>query len=241
MRINKRPVRRVEAFDGEAMPAARTWPWKIPAVEHLMEKGLDLGDLTVLVGENGAGKSTLVEGIAMAYGLNAEGGSTGAMHRSADTESPLHEHLQIVRGLGPKWGYFIRGETLHGLWTYLSGGDDFHSMSHGQSLLHLLTDPSRFGPKHPGFIVLDEPESGLSYTSQLAVCEILQRLVSTGSQVLMATHSPILAGLQGADIWQLDDTGMSPAQWEDLDVVRLHRRYLGWRGTREPDPSPLNR
>lgn len=229
MRINRQPVRRVEALGGEATPLARSWPWTIPAVGHLMSNGLDLGDLTILVGENGAGKSTLIEGIAMAYGLNSEGGSTGARHATAATESPLHEHLQLIRGLGPKWGYFIRGETLHGLWTYLAGKDDFHSMSHGQSLLHLLTDENRFGPKHPGFIVLDEPESGLSYTSQLAVCEVLQRLISTGSQVLMATHSPILAGITGADIWQLDDEGMAPASWVDLDVVRLHRRYLEWR------------
>ncbi len=238
MRINKQPVRRVEAV-GDEVPPAHTWPWNIPAVRHLLTDGLDLGDLTVLVGENGAGKSTLVEGIAMAYGLNAEGGSTGTMHRTAESESPLHEHLQIVRGFGPRWGYFVRGETLHGLWTYLMhrddpfapNRDDFHSMSHGQSILHLLTDANRFGPSHPGFIVLDEPESGLSYTSQLAVCEILQDLVKTGSQVLMATHSPILAGINDADIWQLDDSGMSPAQWEDLDVVRLHRRYLEWRAT----------
>ncbi len=228
MRINKQPVRRVEAYGGD-VPTTQTWPFNIPAVRHLLSDGLDLGDMTVLVGENGAGKSTLMEGIAMAYGLNAEGGSTGAMHRTAETESPLHESLRIVRGLGPKWGYFIRGETLHGLWTYLSDGDDFHSMSHGQSIIHLLTDGNRFGSRHPGLIVLDEPESGLSYTSQLAVCEILQELVKTGSQVLMATHSPVLAGIGGADICQLDDDGMSSASWEDLDVVRLHRRYLEWR------------
>lgn len=228
MQISKKSVRRVEAVVGE-VPGPRDWPFNIPAVQHLLADGLDLGDMTVLVGENGAGKSTLVEGIAMAYGLNAEGGSTGAMHQTAASESPLHEHLQVVRGFGPKWGYFIRGETLHGLWTYLSDQDDFHSMSHGQSIIHLLTDSSRFGPKHPGFIVLDEPESGLSYTSQLAVCEILGNLVKTGSQVLMATHSPIQAGIEGADIWQLDDGGLSPAQWQDLDIVRLHRRYLDWR------------
>ena len=239
MQINKRSVRRVEAVR-EELPREQCWPFDIAAVGHVLGEGLDLGDMTVLVGENGAGKSTLVEGIAMAYGLNAEGGSTGTMHQTAESESPLHEHLQIVRGFGPKWGYFIRGETLHGLWTYLMhrddpfapSRDDFHSMSHGQSIIHLLTDGNRFGASHPGFIVLDEPESGLSYTSQLAVCEILQDLVTTGSQVLMATHSPILAGIEGADIWQLDDDGMSPAQWEDLDVVRLQRRYLDWRGTR---------
>ncbi len=227
--INSRPVRRVEAIT-EELPPPRDWPFNIPAVRQLHASGLNLGDLTVLVGENGAGKSTLVEGIAMAYGMNAEGGSTGAMHRTAESESPLHEYLHIVRGLGPKWGYFIRGETLHGLWTYL--GEGLHHMSHGQSIIALLTDPYRFGPKHPGFIVLDEPESGLSYTSQLAVCELLTEFVASGSQVLMATHSPVLAGIEGADIWQLDDDGMSRAEWKDLDVVRLHRRFLEWRAMR---------
>ena len=119
--------------------------------------------------------------------------------------------------------------------------DDFHAMSHGQSIIHLLTDGNRCGASHPGFIVLDEPESGLSYTSQLAVCELLQEFVVTGSQVLMATHSPILAGIQGADIWQLDDHGMSPAAWEDLDVVRLHRRYLEVAGHPLREPSAINR
>ncbi|WP_370304346.1 AAA family ATPase [Cryobacterium sp. TMS1-13-1] len=38
--------------------------------------------MTILVGDNGSGKSTLVEAIAMAFGMNAEGGSTNAMNRT---------------------------------------------------------------------------------------------------------------------------------------------------------------
>ena len=73
------PLRRVEARVTGEVPERRddVWPFDIPAVAQLLREGLDLGPATVLVGENGAGKSTLVEGIAMAYGLNPEGGSTG--------------------------------------------------------------------------------------------------------------------------------------------------------------------
>lgn len=82
------PLRRVEARVTGEVPERRddVWPFDIPAVAQLLREGLDLGPATVLVGENGAGKSTLVEGIAMAYGLNPEGGSTGAQHTTRPSE-----------------------------------------------------------------------------------------------------------------------------------------------------------
>ena len=46
------------------------------AVRQLLRDGLELSELTILVGENGVGKSTIIEAIAMAYGLSPEGGST---------------------------------------------------------------------------------------------------------------------------------------------------------------------
>ena len=110
MKVIKLPVRRVESAG--VVPTTPAWPWGIPAVRQLLADGMDLGDLTVLVGENGAGKSTLVEGIAMAYGLNAEGGGTGSMHRTAPTESPLHDHLQIVGASVPNGGISSGGKRF---------------------------------------------------------------------------------------------------------------------------------
>lgn len=105
------PVRRVERSRYAEVPvgpdAAPPWPANLPAVADVLARGIDLGRCTVLVGENGSGTSTLVEAIAMAYGLNAEGGSTGARHRTHESESPLHDWLTLVRGAGaPKWGSF---------------------------------------------------------------------------------------------------------------------------------------
>lgn len=161
-------MRRIEARVHGEVPERRedVWPFDIPAVAQLLREGLDPGPATVLVGENGAGKSTLVEGIAMAYGLNAEG------------------------------------------------------------FRDLFTGP-RFTQKF-GLYVFDEPESALSFTSQLHLLGVLLELMDRGdSQVLMATHSPVLASLPGATLLQLDGEGYRETAWEDLDLVDHYRRCPG--------------
>lgn len=210
------------------------WPATIPAVRDVLRDGLDLGAATILVGENGSGKSTLLEAVALAYGLSPEGGSTGARHTTRASESVLHENLTLQRGAGAsKWGYFIRAETMHGLFTYLEanpgGGPEpaFHDLSHGESFLAMLST-RRFSGK--GFFVLDEPEAGLSFTAQLALVGTLAGLAAQrGTQVLLATHSPVLAAIPGARLLQLDELGLRATTWDDLAVVDHYRRFLGAR------------
>jgi len=226
------PVRRVERRADGALPAD-TWPLTLAPIAQLVREGLDLGPATVLVGANGSGKSTLVEGIAMAFGLAPEGGSTGARHRSYDSESPLHEALQIIRGPGgSRWGYFVRAETMHALMGYLdaSAADSytrdptFHRFSHGESFLALM-QTSRF--RGEGFFVMDEPEAGLAFEAQLTLVGRLTELSRRrGAQVLVATHSPIIASLPGAQLLELDGTGIHPVAWDDLSVVDHYRRFL---------------
>ena len=116
---SQRPVRAVSEDPAGALPRDR-WPATLAAVRQLLDDGLELGGLTILVGENGTGKSTIVEGVAIAYGLSPEGGSTGAMHTTRPSESSLSGALHLTRGAGAsKWGYFVRAETMHGLFTYL--------------------------------------------------------------------------------------------------------------------------
>lgn len=225
------PVRRIEARAGAAT-GRRGWPHDIPAVRQVLDEGVDLGRATVLVGENGAGKSTVVEAVAEAFGLNPEGGSTGAMHHTRRTESPLAADLQLVRGVGGgRGGYFLRAETMHAFFTYLeeSAMGSFHEQSHGESFLDLIGD--RFfdhrGIAHPGLYVLDEPESALSFGSSLkALAFLLEVLQAPGTQVLMATHSPVLAALPGATILELSDAGVRPMPWADLDLVVNLKTFL---------------
>jgi len=223
------PVRRVRrASDVES--GADAWPFTLAPVRQLLRDGLDLARLTVLVGENGTGKSTLVEAIAMAFGMPGEGGSTGARHKTYVSESTLPEALTLERGAGAsKWGYFLRAETTHGLFTYLANNPgprdpDFHALSHGESFFAMLTS-GRF--RGGGFFVMDEPEAGLSFTAQLALVGSLHSIAAGRSaQVLLATHSPILAAIPGARILELDESGYHAREWADLEVTDNYRRFL---------------
>ena len=221
------PVRRVERDPSCALPTPRVWPQTIPAVAQLLEEGLDLGPATVLVGPNGSGKSTILEAVAMAFGLNAEGGSTGAMHQTRKTESALVEWLRLVRGPGAsRWGYFVRAETMHGLFSYLQDTveHDFHGLSHGEAFVALLSSRRYWAD---GFFVWDEPEAGLSFDAQLhLLAELVDIARRPGAQVLLATHSPVLAALPGAVVIECSDEGMRRRFWDDLDVVDHYRRFL---------------
>jgi predicted ATPase len=222
------PVRRVAAAEG--VRVSGVWPHTIPAVHQLLTDGLDLDPgVTFLVGENGAGKSTLVEAIAVAFGLSPEGGSTGARLSTRATESSLADELQLTRGVGGKRaGFFLRAETMHGFYTYLERNPGqqpepvFHELSHGESFLSLISD--RF--RREGFYCLDEPESALSFSSSLAVVGVLNRLAESGSQVLCATHSPVIAALPGATILEVGEWGIRRTTWDDLRLVQNWKAYL---------------
>lgn len=226
------PVCRVRQARDATLPSD-TWPGTLAPVRQLLRDGLDLGRATILVGENGSGKSTLVEAIAMAYGMNAEGGSISARQHTWTSESALHEALTIERGPGAsKWGYFLRAETMHGLFTFLDStrgesrtpDPEWHRLSHGESFTTMLAT-RRF--MNPGFFVMDEPEAGLSFEAQLGLVGSLLTLAARrGTQVLIATHSPIVASLPGATILELDASGYHQTTFDDLQVVDHYRRFL---------------
>ncbi|GAA2507248.1 AAA family ATPase [Winogradskya humida] len=228
MRTDFGPVRRVELDVGVEVDRAAWWA-KIPAVAALLEHGLNLpAGVTFLVGENGSGKSTLIEALAVAHGLNPEGGSKGAQHSSRVTESPLGELLKVVRTPGRRVNaYFLRAETMHGLYTYLENlpgaiDTDLHDRSHGEGFLELLD--RKFDGY--GFYLMDEPEAPLSFTSTLGLLARLEALRDDGAQVIVATHSPLLTALPGATILELGAHGIRRATWDDLEIVAHWRRFL---------------
>ena len=227
-----RPIRRVEVDPGAPVDRAAWWA-RVPAVRALLEHGLNIpAGVTFLVGENGSGKSTIVEALAIAYGLNPEGGSRDAMHRTRATESPLGSVLRLVRSPGRRVdAYFLRAETTHGLYTYLenlpgSPDDDLHDRSHGEGFLELLE--RRF--TRYGCYLMDEPEAPLSFTSTLRLLARLDLLRAGGSQVVVATHSPLLTALPGACILELGAHGIRKVAWDDLAVVGDWRRFLSHPG-----------
>lgn len=225
---DNRPVRRVIA--NERAPATHEeWPASIPAVSQILNEGLELTPgVTVLVGDNGSGKSTIVEAVAMAFGLAPEGGTRNVSAGSRETESPLHRWIRLERpGAAPRWGFFLRAETMHGYFTRqedyaLATDPAYHEMSHGESFLELLR--TRFDA--PGLYCLDEPEAALSFSAQIALVATLHELAQSGAQALCATHSPIVAALPGARLLEVGPWGLREATWKDLDLVLHWRSFL---------------
>lgn len=214
------------------MPAdPGAWPYHLPAVRQLLDDGLELpAGVTFLVGENGAGKSTILEAVADAVGLSPEGGSTGANLSTRESESDLGGLLRVQRGIGaPRYAYFLRAETMHGFYTYLEQNPSgryeprFHEMSHGESFNRLIEDRM---VRREGFYCLDEPESALSFSSALALVATFKMMTDAGSQVLCATHSPLLCSLPGANIVEVGEWGMRASAWDELALVTSWRAYL---------------
>jgi predicted ATPase len=215
------------------------WPFTVPAVADLARDGLEfLAPVTILVGDNGSGKSTLVEAIAEGFGIDARGGRAAQQSRRFDeVTSALGEVLELEttpRGSrmlrGPrlnKRGFFLRAETAFDMAENLGGMPGFWDentaeMSHGEGFLTM------FGAMlaEPGFYVLDEPESALSFTASLQLVALMSELGNEGAQIVCATHSPILASTPGADIVEVGEHGLRRSTWDELELVQHWRRYL---------------
>lgn len=218
-----------------ARAAGHGWPFTIPCVRALLDAPLTFTSaMTILVGENGSGKSTLIEGIAQAYGLDIRGGHGNRRPSNVEPEA-LAAALQLTYGVtapqmkSRRAGFFLRAETAHGMLSAMSdygvpGYGERHAatVSHGESYLQVLE--GRF--TEMGLYLLDEPESPLSFQSCLVLIRVLHDALANGSQVICATHSPLLAAMPNAQILQLDEQGVNEVDWEDLDAVAHWRGYL---------------
>jgi predicted ATPase len=157
----REPFIRSLSIDRSAIADPGAYPFAIPSLAGLTELDLD-PHVTFLAGANAAGKSTLIEAIAVAAGLNPEGGSRNFTFETRASHSPLGDVMRLVRGARrPQTDFFLRAEAFFNLasevealgYEHSYGGRSLHEQSHGQSFLALLVD--RFGPD--GLYLLDEP------------------------------------------------------------------------------------
>jgi ABC-2 type transport system ATP-binding protein len=166
--------------------------------DHVVLQGVDLtlrpGTIHGLVGANGAGKTTLINCL---YGL--EMGFTGAVHETSGL--PLRQHT----GLLPYEPYFYprltgreylefclqaRGRAVVDFagWNQLlelpldQYADEYSAgMRKKLALLAVLVQDFRY-------LILDEPFNGLDMEANLLLKEILRRLRSRGTGILLTSH-----------------------------------------------------
>ena len=209
------------------------WYFDIPAIAQLRISGLDLTPATVIVGENGSGKSTLMEALARAWAGHAFTGAqvTHWAPPAGAEDADLGRYLGL-RGErpAPQGGCFLRAEAMHGLFAAVDAdgidrqafGGTLNTRSHGESFLAYLETRTT----ERGLFLLDEPEAALSFTSCLQLLSLLDLLVGAGNQVVLATHSPVLAALPNARILEFGDDGIHQSEWAELELVQHWQAFL---------------
>lgn len=222
-------LQRVE-LKRDKIAAFDSYPWSIPAVQELDSIEFH-SDVTFFVGENGTGKSTLIEAIALAMGFGPEGGTRNTRFATAADASGLHECIRLVRSFArPKDYYFLRAESFYNVATYMDevnyldgyGGKSLHARSHGEAFMTALNEKLRGN----GFYIFDEPEAALSPNRQMAALASIHQLVRENSQLVIATHSPILLAYPAARIYLLDATGVAEVSYEDTEHFAVTRDFL---------------
>ena len=209
---------------------------EIPAVRYLAEMEylpLDKA-VTLLVGENGTGKSTLLEGIAVAAGFNAEGGTRNFCFSTQETHSGLWQYLTLSRCGTMKDGFFLRAESFYNAASYIDrvyegeietapyGGRSLHRQSHGESFLSLIQNRFTGG----GLYLLDEPEAALSPMRQLTLMAEMGALVRKGAQFILATHSPPLMAYPDATVYLLSGEGIHPVDYTQTEHYQVTKAFL---------------
>ncbi len=205
-------------------------PFSLPIVAN----GLSLEfktPVTFLVGENGSGKSTLLEALAWSTGFGMHGGSRDHQFTESTEGHALGRALSLAWRQRSTDGFFLRAETFHQFSTQLEetdtefrryGGRSLHERSHGEAFLALFEH--RF---EDGLYLLDEPEAALSPQRQLAFMRIMHSLASQRvAQFIVATHSPMLICLPGAQVLSFEDGEIVPVAYEDTEHFQLSRAFL---------------
>lgn len=208
----------------------------IPSLKNFQGIKIDK-PVTFFVGENGSGKSTLLEAIAIALGLNPEGGSKNFNFATKETHSELGKILEIARGSRREEdGFFLRAESFYNLATEVEelessgfesfydsyGGKSLHDQSHGESFRSLILN--RFRPR--GIYLLDEPEAALSPTSQMSLLCIIDELVKKDTQFIIASHSPIILAYPNADIYEFSEAGIEKKSYKETESYSVTKAFL---------------
>lgn len=212
----------------EDFPNTKQYPFNIEIIKNFKTLNFTK-NVTFLVGENGIGKSTFIEALAVACGLNAEGGTGNFMFTTRETDYDLSNYIKIdhfQRRVETK--FFLRAESFYNVASEIErlgvsgyGQKNLHSVSHGESFIQLVEN--RFTKN--GLYILDEPEAALSPSRQMTLLYLINELANQGSQFIIATHSPILISYRDGEILDLNNNFKS-VKYEETDIYQTYKLYL---------------
>ena len=215
-------------FNKEAVDDLNQYPFNIPLIKDF-DKLEFKAPVTFLIGENGVGKSTFIEALAIACGLNPEGGTENFMFSTRESHSNLYKYFEInhfQKKVITK--VFLRAESFYNVATEIDnlgiggyGTSSLHACSHGESFLKLIQN--RF--TKDGLYILDEPEAALSPSRQMTLLCLIDDLVKKGCQFIIATHSPILIAYRNGQILDLDQH-FTEVKYENTEIYQTYKLFL---------------
>jgi predicted ATPase len=223
------------SINSGAFPSCRFYPFNIPALNNTA-KLVFRGPVVFFVGENGSGKSTLLEAISRKCNIHIWSKPKRHVAHNNPFETRLADYISVAWANGNVPGSLFRAETFHDFADFLDdvalcdpgrlryhGGQILNTLSHGEGILSYFS--TRYHRR--GVYFLDEPETALSPTSQTTFLNLLQRLEAEGqAQFVIATHSPILLSLPGAQIFSFDSTSIQEVAYEDTNHYKIYKQLF---------------
>ncbi len=223
---------------GDEFPDNEAYPFDIPTLQRRQKLQFSQC-VSFFVGENGSGKSTLIDATARRCGLHVWAGTKrqGAPHRAAHCpHGRLSDFVSVTLSRGPVRGGVFTAESFREWAEFLDdvsridpghakyhGGEDLTLRSHGEGLLAYFRGRYQI----PGLYFLDEPEAALSPASQIDLLRLLAEYRRRGhAQFILATHSPILIALPGAQVFSFGGSGIEEVQYEETAHYRLYRDFM---------------
>lgn len=198
--------------------------------------------ITVLVGNNGCGKTTLLEALAAKCSIRPEGGGSYGDLDEEREGSALSDAVEVQLARSPTGrnrftGMFLRADRLdaaaqaaaaRGKVRMATTGEwrEATEQSRGETVLSLMA--AHLDASEARLYFLDEPEVALSPERQMTMLCMLDEIDRDGrSQVVMASHSPLLMAHPNADLLWVDEDGIRRRPLAELPHWTLMKRLMG--------------
>lgn len=192
--------------------------------------------VTFFIGENGTGKSTILKAICKKCRIHIWEETERSRYKYNQYEEELYKYVDVHWTNGSVPGTFFGSQIFHDFARFLDewaratpailnyfGGESLLTQSHGQSFISFFQAIY----KVKGIHFLDEPETALSPRSQLLLLKVLDSMSKAGhAQFIIASHSPILIALPGSNIFSLDNSTLTPVNYEDTEYYRIYKDFL---------------